>query len=38
LSVTRYFFWGIAGRPPVHRLTRLYPIQGLSIKFDVMEY
>src|SRR5215510_1293572 len=38
LSVTRYFFWGIAGHPPVHRLIRLYPIQGSSIKFAVMEY
>src|SRR5512132_914709 len=37
-SVTRYFFWGIAGHPPVYRVTRLYPIQGSSIKFAVMEY
>ena len=28
----------IAGHPPLHRLTRLYPIQGSSIKFAVMEY
>src|SRR5215471_14150476 len=38
VSVTRYFFWGIAGHPPVHRLTRLYPRPGSSIKFAVMEY
>ena len=32
------FFWGIAGHPPVHRLTRLYLIYASSIKFAVMEY
>jgi hypothetical protein len=35
--VTRYFFLGIAGRPPVHRVTRLYPMDGTSIKSTVME-
>src|SRR5919206_1830826 len=37
-SVTRYFFLGIAGRPPVNRLTRLYPRPMLSINFTVMGY
>ena len=37
-SVTRYFFLGIAGRPPGHRLTRLYPIENSSIKFTMMGY
>src|SRR5919197_1101685 len=37
-SVTRYFFLGIAGRPPVNRLTRLYPIENSSIKFTMMGY
>jgi hypothetical protein len=29
---------GIAGRPPVNRLTRLYPMDGSFIQFAVMEY
>src|SRR5215217_4699052 len=37
-SVTRYFFLGIAGRPPVNRLTRLYPMGGSFVKFAVIEY
>ena len=34
----RYFFIGIAGRPPVNRLTRLYPIDNTFIKFTMMGY
>src|SRR5262252_7022320 len=33
---TRYFFLGIAG-PPEDRITRLYPIIRLCIKFNVMQ-